>query len=51
MIQRTLALHNESHRRKMSFQVKNLPDGKGGIAGCRVTLVVPADVDRGAGKA
>lgn len=51
VIQRTLALHNESHRRKMSFQVKNLPDGKGGIAGCRVTLVVPADVDRGSGKA
>jgi tetratricopeptide (TPR) repeat protein len=51
VIQRTLALHNESHRRKMFFQVKNLPGEEGKMAGCRVTLVVPVDVDQGIAKA
>lgn len=44
VIRRTLALYNQSHRRKILFSIRNITREDGSIAGCRASLTVPDDV-------
>ncbi len=44
VIRRTLTLHNESHRHKITFNIANRTDDNGNISGCTVRLVVPVNV-------
>ena len=46
VIRRTLALYNESHRHKITFNIENRTDDDGRITGCTVHMVVPTDVEQ-----
>lgn len=44
VIRRTLALYNESHRKKIICTIQNLTCPDGHIAGCQARLVIPGDI-------
>ncbi len=46
VIQRTIALYNQSHRHKMAFKIENINGQHGKPVGCKATLTIPYDAGK-----